>query len=176
MARSRKLTLTLASLEECTRSMGDLLKAQLELEKLTAERDMQIAEASARFEPGIEMWKKYAAEQNDALQHYYLTHRDELEKGGRKSVQLANGIMGCRLGSGRLAPISKMWAWKTIKAKLQSLWPGKYVLQPEVEIDKDLVKAEFTPDMLAKCGMQIKKDETFYAEPARLPAPGEVAA
>lgn len=176
MARSRKLTITLNSIDDCTKSMGDLLKATLELEKLTAERDMRIAEASSTSEKDIDMWRQYAAEQSDALQHYYLTHIAEMEKDGKRSYQLPNGIIGRRLSPEKLTTLSKSWTWKAALSALQARFPGKYVRTPEVEIDKDLIKAELDAENLKRCGMRLTQDDKFFAEPIRLPAPSEVTA
>jgi hypothetical protein len=172
MARPKKnCGAELGSLEECTRAMGDLLVAITDIETLTAERDLAVAAASAKFEFSLDNAKARKSEAEAALQGYYYTHLGEVEKGGEKHCDLANGVMGRRDNPAALKPLNTAWTWAAIKVRVRELWgPTKYFHEPkEPELDKDVLKT-LPADELKKAGMKTEAGETFYAEPARLPA------
>src|ERR1035441_5019463 len=54
MARPKKASVVLGSIDDCTRAMGELLVAITELEILTAESDRARALASAQFETRLD--------------------------------------------------------------------------------------------------------------------------
>lgn len=168
----RKLT----SLKECTKAMGELLEAQLEIERLTAKRDLRFKEVCGPINLDIAIQQKRAAKHEAALEEYYREHKKEIEKDGKRFVQLPNGEIGCRLGGKKLVTIGK-WTWEKALEKLQACWPGDYLLPPKPpEMDKVLVKKSLTKEELKACGMEIVQEENFYANPTRPPDPDKVAA
>jgi hypothetical protein len=164
----------LASIDDCTRAMAELLMAVTDIEALVAERDQTVAAASARFEPIMDDAKARKIEAEAALKNYYYTHLGEIERGGEKHCDLANGMMGRRDNPPALKPLNRAWTWAAIKVRVRELWgPTKYFHDPkEPELDKEKLKAMAAED-LAKAGMKLESEETFYAEPARLPAEGK---
>ena len=174
MARPRKPTHQLDSLEHCNRAMGMLLDATLEIERLTAERDKEIAAVQTQYEPALDKQLTQKAEMLASLEAFYRENVAELERGGRKSYELGNGVMGRRLDPPRLALLNRAWTWATATAKVGRRYGLKYLRVPEPELDKDLVKADLDADELAACGLKVVQSEEFYAEPARLPE-GEAA-
>ena len=170
---TRKLTLN--SIKDCTRSMDELLAATLEIERLTAKRDLRSSEICGPINKDIAVERQRVAKHEAALEEFYQAHRNELED-GKKSIQLPNGEIGCRLGGKKLLTLGK-WTWEKALEKLQAIWPGEYLLPPKPpEIDKTLVKKNLSKDELKACGMEIVQDETFYANPTRPPDPEKVAA
>jgi hypothetical protein len=92
----------------------------------------------------------------------------ELEKGGKKSFQLTYGIVGRRLGQSALKPLNRAWTWESIAVKLRTLYKSKFFHEPTApKVDKDLVKANLTPDELKECGLKVEQEESFYAETDR---------
>lgn len=172
---TRKLTLN--SIKDCTKSMGELLAAQLEIERLTAKRDAKVQEVCGALEVEIRIARRNATKHEEALTSYYEAHAKELElETGKKSYQLPNGEIGRRLGGKKLSTFGK-WTWETALEKLQSLWPGEYILPPAPpEVNKTLVKAKLKPEELKLCGLEIVQEDSFYANPARPPDPDKVAA
>lgn len=170
MARPKKLNVELNSLDDCAQAMTDLLMAITDLEILTAERDMAVAAAQKKFETRMDDAKVRKSDNEEALQAYYMSHLDEIEKDGRKSIQLANGVMGRRDNPDKLVPLNRNWTLKAIKIRVRSLWNDKYFHEPkEPELDKDKLKAELGDEDLKKAGLKKESDETFYIEPTRLP-------
>jgi hypothetical protein len=171
---TRKITLN--SIKDCTKSMGELLAATLEIERLTARRDLRFSEVCIPINKEITAQMVRAAKHETALTEYYVANQKEIEKDGKKFVQLSNGEIGCRLGSKKLVTLAK-WTWEKALEKLQAIWPGEYLLPPKPpEIDKVSVKKRLTTDELKACGMEIVQDENFYANPTRPVDPDKVAA
>jgi phage host-nuclease inhibitor protein Gam len=169
VARPRKASVELQSIEECTTAMGDLAVTQQRLKRLLADRDLEISTLTAAAEPAIDIERKWAMELETRLCVYYHLHLSELEKDGKRSVQLATGVMGRRLGPPKLTPLNRNWTWDAVRAKVQALFGVQYLRQADPELDKDALKKDLVPEQLHECGMKLAQDEKFYVEPAALP-------
>jgi hypothetical protein len=104
-----------------------------------------------------------------ALQDYYYAHIAEIEKGGDKHLDTANGRMGRRTHPEALAPLNRSWTWKRITELVQVVYQTRFLLDPKPQLDRDKLKAELVVEELKALGLKLEQDETFYAEPARLP-------
>src|ERR1700729_3034999 len=102
---TRKLTLN--SIKDCTKSMGELLEATLEIERPTARRDLRFSEVCGPINKDIAKEQQRAAKHETALKEYYVANQKEIEKDGKKFVQLSNGEIGCRLGGKKLVTLAK---------------------------------------------------------------------
>lgn len=169
MARPKKATLELSSVDDCTAAMARLLIAETELEKLVAVRDQKVAAASAEFEGDIDRYKSQKAELVTALQTYYMAHLPEMESDGKKHFDLPNGVIGRRMAPPKLALLNRSWTWASVLVRLREMFGTKFLRMRDPEVDKDLVKARLDEDQLRDVGLRLEQDETFYAEPARLP-------
>ncbi|MCC6301788.1 MAG: host-nuclease inhibitor Gam family protein [Gammaproteobacteria bacterium] len=175
MARPKKPTLTLNTIDDCTAAMASLLVAETELEKLTATRDQDVAATSAMYEPAIDKFRARHSELTLALKTYYYAHLPECEQDGAKHLQLPNGVMGRRLNPPKLVPLSRNWTWAAILVRLRERFGSRFLRTRDPEIDRDLVKSELTEEQLHDVGLDLAQDETFYASPNRLPDPVEAA-
>lgn len=170
MGRPKKVKTELRSVEECTAAMGELLRAVTDIEALTAERDMAVAAAGQRFEAILDDARGRRDEAEAALKEYYYAHLAEIEREGRKHLQLANGVMGRRDHPPSLAVANRAWTWTAVKAAVRSLLGGEYFHAPkDPELDKDKLKT-LDAEKLRACGLRLVTEETWYVEPARLPA------
>lgn len=167
--RPKKAEIELRSIEDCTTAMGSLLTAVTEIEKVVAARDQRVAAVSAEYEPQIDEWRGKKANLEAAVQAYYMAHIEELEKDGRRSYELMNGVMGRRMTPPALRPLNRSWTWGVIVVKLRERFGARFLRTREPEIDKDLVKAEIAVEELKALGLRLVQDEVFYAEPARMP-------
>ena len=168
MARRRKASVELASLEDANRAIRELLQAEVELEKYQGALDLARASVTAKFEPSIDAAKSRVNDLTVQLQTWYMANLKDLEKGGKKSVQLAYGVVGRRLGNATLKPLNRAWTWASIAVKLQTLFGKKYFHEPaEPKPDKDRIKAELTPDQLKDCGLKVEQEENFFTETDR---------
>jgi phage host-nuclease inhibitor protein Gam len=173
MARPKKSSMELLSLDECTRAMGKLLTVTLQLEKLIANRDLGVAQVQASYEKPLDALRAEASDLELAMQNYYMSHVSDIEKGGKKSLQLQNGIMGRKLSPAKLVLLNKSWTWASVLTKLRIGFGDRFIRQADPEVAKDTIKAELPEGQMADYGLKLHQDENFYAEPARLPPGGE---
>ena len=150
-------------------AMAGLLVAVVSLEELEAQRALAVATASSTFEPRIDATRAQRDELLASLKAFYYAHLGEAEKDGKKSVQLANGVLGRRDNPPKLAPKNRSWTWGAILICLREKFGERFLRTREPEVDKDRVKAEIPAEELGNYGLKLDQDETFFAEPARLP-------
>ncbi len=98
----------------------------------------------------------------------------------KKSLEMAHGVMGFRTGTPKLKTL-KGFTWASALQLTKEFLPGYVRLTEELAKDKMLADREamVTTDedplgagksmieMMAKCGIQVVQDETFYVEPKR---------
>ena len=170
MARPRKPKGVLDSIDECQEVMRCLKLAVIQQEHLEGMRDKKIAAITEEYAPGIAVEVGYRADLELQLQNYYMAHLEEVEKDGKKSVQLTHGVIGRRLGNPALKLLNKSWTWESVLAKLRENFGSKFIRKPDPEPDKAAIKkADLPADELKACGLKIQQDEVFYAEPDRTP-------
>jgi len=167
MGRPKKAVKRLDTLEDVSTSMQDLLRAQLELEVLTAERDLAVAGASKQFEARLDAAKNAAAQAKAALKAYYYAHVKEIEVDGTKHLTLTAGVMGRRDNPPALKPMNKAWTWEAICTAVRTGLGLEYFRQPDPELDKEKLKV-LPAEKLREYGLKVEGEETFYVEPARL--------
>ncbi len=176
MARPRKTSVVLRSVQECEDTMRRLKEATVERERLEAERDKRVADLVASYTKDITDQKDVEADLTLQLQNYYLAHTNELETDGRKSYKLTHGVMGRRLGKAALRLLNKAWTWAAVITKLREKHGMKYIRTADPEVDKEAVKkAKLSAEALKECGLKIEQDEEFYVEIDRPPATGAAA-
>jgi len=163
---------TIETVGECDRALHRLLMVTLRREKLTADRDSEIAAIQQRFSTPIAETRIKTTVLEQQIQAYYEEHRKELEIEGKKSIQLSAGLLGMRAPTNPgLIPLSEKWTWDKIEAKLKEVWKNKYFHKPKPpDPDKVRIKKELTPEQLRQCGMRLDTDEKFYLELNRLAA------
>jgi phage host-nuclease inhibitor protein Gam len=164
MARPKKASVTLGSIEECGLAMRKLLVATIEAEKVAAERDLAAAAAMKPFDRRLQDALESAKDLEAQLQQYYMSHLAEVEKGGAKSLKLLYGVMGRRLGNPALKLLNKSWTWEAAKVAVQRAFGVAFLIFKEPELDKEKCKAEIPADRLPDCGLKIEQEERFYAE------------
>jgi|GEM_PF-3560857 len=175
MGRPKKATAELTSIEDANRALHALLLAEVELEKQSGALDLARAAASAKFEKPIDAQRAAIADLTLQLQTYYMAHHKDLEKNGSKSIRLAFGVIGRRLGQPVLKPLNRAWTWGSIAVKLRSIYNARYFHPPaEPKPDKDLIRQELNEDQLAACGLKTEQDENFFVETDRSTIGGAV--
>jgi hypothetical protein len=167
----------LLSTVDCDQALGKLLAETLRTEKLTAERDSEIARIQKQYQPRLLKSALTIASLEGEVQAYYEAHRAELEQDGKKSVQLQNGLLGMRAPSHpALEPLNSKWSWAKIETQVRELWQRKFHHPPKPRtLNKVKLKADLTAEQLAECGLKLDTEESFYYELNRLAAPDEVA-
>jgi len=119
------------TLEDLNRVLGRLLKATLRAEKLTAERDLEIAAIQKRRGQAIDKASADVALLESIIEAAYREHRDEWQQ-DKKSLQLGYGLVGMRAPSNpSLIPLNAKWSWEAIEDKIRELWKIKYFHKPK---------------------------------------------
>jgi hypothetical protein len=147
--------------------MHKLLLATLRQESLIALRDRDIADIHKRRTPSIDKASLEIVILQSQIQQYYLENQESLEKeSGKKSVQLANGLMGVYAPSHpALVPLNNEWTWARVEKKIFEVWKKKFFHAPKPPaIDKVKLKKELDAAQLKKLGLKLDDSETFYLE------------
>lgn len=169
MARPRKTSAELSTLDECTAAMRELLDVTLDLEKTQAIRDQAAAAAMKPFEARINRGAERKADLERQLQNYYMAHLKDLERDGKKSVGLTYGVMGRRLSPPGLRLLNRAWTWTASLVRLQEKFGDRFLRLADPEIDKEKVKAEIPEEDLGEFGLKIHQEEKFFIEVIRPP-------
>jgi phage host-nuclease inhibitor protein Gam len=164
------------SLEVCERALSTLLQATLRYESLVAQRDTEIAKIQKRYEGRLADNCALIDGLECQIKQFYKDNRAVLETDGRKSVQLASGMIGMRAATNpALVPLNEKWSWKKIEAAVRKLGT-KYFHKPKPALNKVKIKAELDAAGLAKCGLKLDDTDTCYIELNRLAERQEMAA
>ncbi|MCL5743771.1 MAG: host-nuclease inhibitor Gam family protein [Acidobacteria bacterium] len=158
------------SSQDCGAALARLLTVTLTHEAEITARDQEIEKIEKRYDPKIE---KAAAEiglLEEQIEEYYMAHLEEIEGGGRKSVQYSAGLIGRRLPpSPGLVPLSEKWSWEKIVRRVKRAWKERFFHPPKpATLDKVKLKRELSPEQLSKVGLKLEDTETFYIELNRL--------
>jgi len=86
MARPKKASVEIESIDQANEALRALLVAEVELEKHVGATDLARAAATAKYEAQIDACKERIADLKLQLQTWYMGRTKELETGGRKSV------------------------------------------------------------------------------------------
>ncbi|KKM81384.1 hypothetical protein LCGC14_1330430 [marine sediment metagenome] len=139
MARPRKTSVILNSIEECTAAMRKLLLATLDLEKEEAARDGEIALTIKQREKRIQTLGDKRKDLELQLENYYMTHLRELEADKKKSVDLKFGRMGRRQGPASLALLNRSWKWPVVTVRLREEFGELFFLPAEPTLDENKI-------------------------------------
>lgn len=168
MARPKQASVELQSTEDANRALRALLLAEVELEKCTGALDLARAAATAQFEKPIDRHKSAISDLTLQLQIFYMAHHKDLEKDGAKSIRLAFGVIGRRLGRPALKPLNRSWTWASIGIKLRSVYHSRFFHAPDPPaVDREKTRQELNDEQLKECGLKVEQEETFFAETDR---------
>ena len=161
--REKKVIITGVTREAADEAFANYAKADAQSAKITADIELQCAKYANKLAE-LEGEKEKAF---DTLQAYATENQAELFS-KKKSLEMAHGVIGFRTGTPKLKTL-KGFTWASALQLVKEFLPG-YVRQTE-EIAKDKLLAdrdteEMAPQM-AKCGIQVAQDETFYVEPKK---------
>jgi phage host-nuclease inhibitor protein Gam len=163
--RPKKPTRELLTREDANGAIRDLLLATVELEKQQGALDLARAQATSEFEAVIDRYKSTIADIETQLAAWFVVHEAELTGGKRKSVELAYGVIGQRLGNPALVPLNRSWSWASITTKLKITYGVRFFADPPPpQPDKDLIRAELDADQLKACGLKVEQKERFFVE------------
>ena len=146
---------------EFCQTLDDIARKGVELDTLQAAKEAAMQQVLTDHDPKISELTREIDRLTKLAEQWASPRRDELFARGRKSGTTALTTYGY-LGQPSLKP-AKGWTWDKIVALLKSTRRRAYLVT-KVTPDKDAIRLHVKPHKLAKLGMQIKQDETFYVE------------
>jgi len=152
--------------EEAEAIMNDLAVSANTLRHVISVRDGRILEINNRFAPDIAQNEASIKLCTDALRAWAEANPDQFPK-NRKSLDLANGTLGFRSGTPKLALLNRKWTWAKALTAVRTLLPAFIRNLPE--IDKEALIAQRGEETiqyaLPHVGLKITNDESFFIEP-----------
>jgi phage host-nuclease inhibitor protein Gam len=169
MARPKKASAVLTSLDECTAAMRKLALPDADHAVLQGELDRAIAALKKDYEKRLGALEEKRDDLELQLRNYYMSHLAEIEMDGRRSIKLLYGTMGRRWSAPALKLLNKSWTWAAVKDLVATALGSAYLRIAEPELDKEKLKTELSEEQLTAVGLKIDQTETFYVEIDRTP-------
>lgn len=166
MRSKLKLTpeLTISTRDEAEAAITAYAQLAIDIKRTTATVDAQVTAIRDKFQGTLDTLNRDLKTHAEALCDWAQTHPDEFPK-GRKSLEFANGILGFRTGTPKLALISRSWNWDKVLAAIQGLLPAFVRSKPEVDKEALLGQRDELAEFLPRVGLKVTQDETFFVEP-----------
>ena len=165
--RVKKTIITGVSREGAEDAFAEYAKADAESAKITADIELQCAKIREKYADRLAELSGRKTEAFDVLQSFATEHRDDLFS-KKKSLDMTHGTIGFRTGTPKLKTL-KGFTWASALQLLREFMP-LYVRQTW-EIAKDKLLAdrggEENAQLMAKCGITVVQDETFYVDPKK---------
>lgn len=165
--REKKVIIVGVTREAADEAFAVYAKADAQSAKITADIELQCAKIREKYANKLAELEGEKEKAFDTLQAFATENQAELFT-KKKSLEMAHGVIGFRTGTPKLKTL-KGFTWASALQLVKEFLPG-YIRQTE-EIAKDKLLADRdTEDMLpqmAKCGIQVSQDETFYVEPKK---------
>ena len=173
--REKKVIITGVSREAADEAFANYAKADAQSAKITADIELQCAKIREKYANRLAELEDEKEKAFDTLQAYATENQAELFT-KKKSLEMAHGVIGFRTGTPKLKTL-KGFTWASALQLVKEFLPG-YVRQTE-EIAKDKLLADRSAELklndvatpmsehMAKCGITVAQDETFYVEPKK---------
>lgn len=180
MAKRQKKTLIQGiTTDQANDAFAQYAKADAQIQKINADIELQCAKIREKRADELTRLADEREKAFDTLQAYAVENQAELFA-KKKSLDMAHGTIGFRTGTPKLKTL-KGFTWASALQLVKEFLPG-YVRQTE-EIAKDKLLADRDIDVMvagdtlgpgkpvreqmAKCGITVVQDETFYVEPKK---------
>lgn len=177
--REKKTIITGVTREAADEAFATYAKADAQSQKITADIELQCAKIREKYQNKLAELEAEKSQAFDTLQAYATENQAELFS-KKKSLEMAHGVIGFRTGTPKLKTL-KGFTWASALQLVKEFLPG-YIRQTE-EIAKDKLLADRDSqitaigdplgpgvpmtEQMARCGIQVTQDETFYVEPKK---------
>lgn len=173
--RVKKTIITGVTREAADEAFANYAKADAQMGKITADIELQCAKIREKYANKLAELEGERDTAFDTLQSYATENQTELFI-KKKSLEMAHGVIGFRTGTPKLKTL-KGFTWASALQLVKEFLPG-YIRQTE-EIAKDKLLADRSAELnvndvatpmsehMAKCGITVVQDETFYVEPKK---------
>ena len=175
--RVKKIILTGVTREAADEAFAKYAKADAESAKITADIELQCAKIREKYAGRLAELDAAKTVAFDTLQSFATENQTELFS-KKKSLDMAHGVIGFRTGTPKLKTL-KGFTWASALQLVKEFLPS-YVRKTE-EVAKDKLLADRDMEVkvkdgedkvklsheMARCGIQVVQDETFYVEPKK---------
>lgn len=176
--RQKKTIISGVTRESADVAFATYAKADASINKIQAEIELQCAKIREKWQDKLATLTTERDQAFDTLQAWATENQAELFA-KRKSLEMAHGVIGFRTGTPKLKTL-KGFTWASALELVKTFMPN-YLRKTE-EIAKDKLLADREADTvsikegeskkdvsmsyaMAKCGIQVIQDETFFVEP-----------
>ena len=165
--RQKKTLIQGISQEQANEAFATYAKADAQIQKINAEIELQCARIREKQADRLSQLDAEREQAFDVLQAYAVENKAELFA-KKKSLDMAHGTIGFRTGTPKLKTL-KGFTWASVLQMVREFLPGYVRTSEEVAKDKLLADRdeEGMTDKMAKCGITVAQDETFYVEPKK---------
>lgn len=165
--RQKKTLIQGISQEQANEAFASYAKADAQIQKINAEIELQCARIREKQADRLSQLDAEREQAFDVLQAFAVENQAELFA-KKKSLDMAHGTIGFRTGTPKLKTL-KGFTWASVLQMVREFLPGYVRTSEEVAKDKLLADRdeEGMSDKMAKCGITVAQDETFYVEPKK---------
>ena len=181
-SRQKKTVISGVTREAADSAFATFAKADASINKINADIELQCAKIREKRQAELTVLTQERDQAFDTLQAFATENQAELFS-KKKSLDMAHGTIGFRTGTPKLKTL-KGFTWASALELVKAFMPSSYIRKVE-EIAKDklladrdledvkitesgLMEQEVTmKEAMAKCGIQVVQEETFYVEPKK---------
>lgn len=180
--RQKKKVISGVTREAADQAFAEYAKADASINKINAEIELQLAKIREKRQAELTVLAQQRDQAFDTLQAFAIENQTELFS-KKKSLDMAHGTIGFRTGTPKLKTL-KGFTWASALELVKAFLPASYIRKVEeiakdkLLADRDLEEVKVTEaglmerevsmkEAMAKCGIQVVQEETFYVEPKK---------
>ncbi|MBR4926401.1 MAG: host-nuclease inhibitor Gam family protein [Prevotella sp.] len=179
MGRQKKTIISGVTREAADEAFATYAKNDAQIQKINAEIELQCAKIREKYADKLATLGDDRDKAFDVLQSFATENQAELFT-KKKSLDMAHGTIGFRTGTPKLKTL-KGFTWASALQLVKEFLPGYVRTNEEIAKDKLLADRDIEyasvglgeavaipmSQHMAKCGIQVVQDETFYVEPKK---------
>lgn len=176
--RQKKTLIQGITAEQANDAFANYAKADAQMQKINADIELQCAKIREKHADELTRLSEEKEKAFDTLQAYAVENQAELFT-KKKSLDMTHGTIGFRTGTPKLKTL-KGFTWASALNLVKEFLPSFIRTTEEIAKDKlladrdsryyegadDTVGVPMTEQM-AKCGIMVTQDETFFVEPKK---------
>lgn len=178
--RKKKTVIQGVTREAADQAFAVYAKADASIDKINAEIELQCAKIREKHQADLTRLTAERDASFDMLQSFAMENQAELFS-KKKSLDMAHGTIGFRTGTPKLKTL-KGFTWASALELVKTFLPSyirkiEEIAKDKLLADRDMDEVDVTDRMvlqqismkaaMAKCGIQVVQDETFYVEPKK---------
>ena len=165
--RKKKTIISGVTREAAESAFGQYAKADAEINKINSVIELACAKIREKHADRLAALAEEREQAFDTLQAFATENQAELFT-KKKSLDMTHGTIGFRTGTPKLKTL-KGFTWASALNLVKEFLPSFIRTSEEVAKDKLLADRdeEGMTEKMAKCGIQVVQDETFYVDPKK---------